>query len=141
MLTVNHLAPYLPYGLKLQTTNLDVVELETLSRTSINIKGRTWVYGSYCDIEDVKPILRPMSDLEEQIDHDGYEFVPIEWLENRYDTLDIHEQAKRLIETINWVNQCDYMLIMHLIEWHFDVFGLIDQGLAISIHEIPKTEK
>lgn len=62
----------------------------------------------------------------------------VEWLEDEYYTLDYHRQCLRLLEEDgeNLVNQSDYMLIGHLLEWQFDVFGLIDEGLAIDVNTL-----
>jgi hypothetical protein len=66
-LTLEHLAPYLPYGLKILNGWGDIKKLNY----------------SYLDDENngfinhVKPILRPLSDLTEEIEHNGVKFVPI----------------------------------------------------------------
>lgn len=69
-----------------------------------------------------------------------YRYRPckIEWMEDEYYTLDYHRQCLRLLEEDgeNLVNQSDYMLIGHLLEWQFDVFGLIDEGLAIDVNTL-----
>ena len=59
--------------------------------------------------------------------------MPIEWLEEKYYTVDLHKQCEKIIEDENWINQSDYMLIENLLEWHFDVFGLIKKGLAVPL--------
>ena len=75
-----------------------------------------------------KPILRPLSDLKEG------DFG--EYLIEEFYTLDFEKQILRILEDNRWVNQCDYLLIQLLIENHYDVFGLIDKGLAIDINTI-----
>ena len=82
------------------------------------------------------PILRPLSDLVKEIEVNGEKFVPTDYFEDKYYTLDLHKQCERIIEDENWINQSDYMLIDYLFEWHFDVFGLIDAGLAIDINTL-----
>lgn len=84
-----------------------------------------------------KPILRPLSDLVNTITHNGEEFIPVEWLEDMYYTLDLHKQVMMLInDTPDWVNQLDFMLVMHLIEWHFDIYDLIGEGLAVNVNDL-----
>ena len=34
-----------------------------------------------------------------------------------------------------------YGLVSKLIEWHFDVFGLIEKGLAIDINTLPQSSE
>lgn len=134
-LELKHIAPYLPYGLRIKgETHGDIEELTGLSGGCVMINGNI---KAWCDIFDVKPILRPLSDLTNEIEHNGEKFVPIEYLEDKYYTIDLHKQCMRLLEEEgeNWINQTDYMLIDYLFEWHFDVFGLIDNNLAININQ------
>jgi hypothetical protein len=39
-------------------------------------------------------------------------------------------------DLVDEITHESYLLIQKLIEWHFDVFGLIEEGLAISIHDV-----
>lgn len=126
-LTLEHLAPYLPYNLQVRTqyTGGKINNPRDLTTSTIHsfirCNGRLTII----------PLLHPLSQLAEEIEHKGKKLVPIEWLEDMYDTLDLHKQCGYLLKDERWVNQCDYMLICHLIEWHFDVFGLIEKGLAM----------
>ena len=127
-LTIEHLAAYLPYEVHLMN------KYGNWHNTTLN-KGI-----SIYQMLDMKPILRPLSDLIKEIEHNGEKFVPIDWIEEKYYTLDLHRQCKRFLEEDgeNWINQSDYMLVVHLIEWHFDIFGLIETGLAINYNELNK---
>lgn len=87
-LELKHLAPYLPYGLKLvyldgSIRDLIYLDLQSLSRI-----------GIYC-----KPILRPLSDLTKEIEVNGEKFVPIIELQN-FETTHflIHCDSKKIIE-------------------------------------------
>jgi len=130
-LKLEHLAPYLPYGLKCWSTTI-ILNSETENRIYemglISLRGVLKGTGI--------PILRPLSDLTKEIAVNGKTFVPKELLEARYYTLDLYKQCDRIIEDSRWINQCDYLLIQHLLEWHFDVFGLIEKGLAIDINTL-----
>lgn len=150
-LELKHLAPYLPYRLMILKDD-KIAQLTGLSNPYKTLagyflsgelktpnKGFRESYSFYVDeknLDRFKPILRPISDLENVIPHNDKKICLIEWIEDFYCTLDLHEQAKRLINDLRWLNQCDYMLVCHLIEYHFDVFGLIEQGLAIDINTI-----
>ncbi len=41
-----------------------------------------------------------------------------------------------IVEDNRWINQVEYLLIIHLLEWHFDVDNLIEKGLAIDVNTL-----
>jgi hypothetical protein len=129
-LELKHLAPYLPYGLK-GVYHESIITLSLNGFSSATEIGYDISLFLKCEI---KPILRPLSDLTIEITHNGQTFVPIEWFEEKYFATDLPAQCERIIEDDRWVNQSSYMLIEQLFEWHFDVFGLIEKGLAIDIN-------
>ena len=120
-LELKHLAPYLPYGLQITVVNRKL-ELGTHhSDKTIHIDMVVRKESLY------KPILRPLSDLTKEIVHNGEKFVPnkrLDWalaiVENMV------EQGNITGYGLSWD------LWQLLFEWHFDVFGLIDKGLAIE---------
>jgi len=140
-LTIKHLVPYLPY--KLQCLAMgegkQQFELQGISDcdyADLHEIGRT-VCEQY-DFEDVFPILRPISDTIKEITHNGKKVI-IEW-----DGLDEYDE-RALLETIDCSTQIDldgsesyvlecmnYSDFQILVEYHFDVFGLIQKGLAID---------
>jgi hypothetical protein len=69
----------------------------------------------------LKPILRPLSDMTEE---EKKEFDLIEHNGSSYPTV-----AYALAPCFKW-----------LLEKHFDLFGLIEAGLAISASSLPKSE-
>lgn len=126
----HQLAPYLPYGLKAKFQ-------KTQDR-----KCRKYVIGTigamYCEKNgDVsitcfdtvnaapytfKPILRPMTDLtKEELIEQGFTSY-IDYL--------THEKRTPL--------EAPYNKVQYLLSKHYDVFGLIEQGLAIDINTIIK---
>lgn len=176
-LEVKHIAPYLPYGLKgvLIRDIRDTFTDEEWCRDVENFnKGVIWDYAGYVDEDlelplgegefsgflirkeyaytsadyDVKPILRPLSDLLNEIEVDGEKIIPIEWFEigdednnsNEYDfgNIRIIRSLKSLAKngSLNDIIFLPYGLIQKLIEWHFDIFGLIEKGLAIDINTL-----
>ena len=133
-LELKHLAPYLPYGLKIQGINHgEIAELSCCTETSVNITARTFQYGMWADIFDIKPILRPLSDLTKVIQHNGNEFIP--YIEYNY-IREFLEELSTLDHT--YMDHVQYKVIEVLFELHFDVFGLIEKGLAIDINTIKK---
>jgi hypothetical protein len=129
-LELKHLAPYLPYGLKIQgTTHGEIAELSCCTETSVNITDRGFAYGMWADIFEIKPILRPLSDLATNDDV--------------FDLL--YEECQGIDENIDY--WCEFEGDMFntsisfrasqiLIKNHFDVFGLIPTGLAININTL-----
>ncbi len=123
-LELKHLAPYLPYGLQIQmhsgTWTLERHLMQMLATES----GHT-----------NKLILHPISDLTKEIEHKGEKFNPFdelckfsdytEWL------MSIEDDLYEMSTPQRWA----YELVEKLFEWHFDVFGLIDEGLAIDTNK------
>jgi hypothetical protein len=122
-----HLAPYLPYGLKWKMEGFPGFEQQYFN-TRVDYSTKK-----------MKPILRPLSDLTKEIEHNGEKFVPAESVVSFYkgcrsgsDFKIVMDQfTKRLKEQI-----LSYDQVQKLFEWHFDVFGLIESGLAIDINTI-----
>lgn len=99
-LELKHLAPYLPYGIRVR------VDYYTQHEGRIFNFSPTILLDFSRDEYIVKPILRPLSDL----DQDGE------------------------INTPDYLQGCCYSYVQHLISRHYDVFGLIEQGLAIDFN-------
>lgn len=197
---LKHLAPYLPYGLKvkiLPISNLyeeQITDIDCMSNEFVTFKKAPdfyWV-DEEPDIE-FKPILQPLSDLVNLIEFNGRQFVPliellqihltdskwgltskfdvVKWFADEtqkgvmngkyytirysyelsdstvsvtdltYDTafnrFTLREKQPR--EKQLWLNYKP--LEEKLIEWNFDVFGLIDSGLAINKNNVPQIQK
>lgn len=127
-LELKHLAPYLPYGLEIWFKTSKRVKIHTMSANNINdVLHYTTNY---------KPILRPLSDLTKEIEHNGEKFVPIERIDknNNLEILKcLHDQD---FDFPNDTDLFPYWVVCSFIEYHFDVFGLIDKGLAIDINTL-----
>ena len=147
-LEIKHLAPYLPYELKLKCWDLTDVYYQLLGIdidfngkfgfvlnekrnplhvVSINDKPLNSAF--YLNYDEVKPILRPLSNISKIIEHDGKRFKPFDVLAKRAQEYipEKNLNKKDISELLG-----NYSQVEKLIEWHFDVFGLIDKGLAIS---------
>lgn len=84
---LKHLAPYLPYGVQLKgNTHGDIFTLEALKETGLRTTETG--YDNWEDLYDFKPILRPLSDLTKEIEHNGEKFVPL------------HQMVKDLVEQV-----------------------------------------
>lgn len=129
-LKIEHLAPYLPYGLKIKTNNqIRTLSIEILTTTENKINNVLMGLGH-------KPILRPLSDLTKPYKNDATyaEFVGIRHIIN--DEVEsehyYYDGASRYVH-IQHLTFSDFMI---LVENHFDVFGLIPNGLAIDINTL-----
>lgn len=148
-LTLGHLSAYLPYGLRMIFEGKEGREITLSSITNqgkygVVISGGTGpMWLNSCGF---KPILRPLSDLTKEIEHNGEKFVPtVELGKIRvgigiYRPIASDRPIELNIETEDYSQSIDlhegYLVMQKLIEWHFDVFGLINKGLAIDINTI-----
>ena len=119
-LELKHLAPYLPYGVAYNYTNSDRVSVLTSDVIARREKLRT--------LDKIRPILRPLSDLTKEIEHNGKTFVPLYF----WDDKDRISLLASCATEVIYIEYLEYFIFEQLIEWHFDVFGLIDAGLAIE---------
>lgn len=126
---------YLPYGVKVVDDEYkDIHTLFTVcSNNSIVVKNNedkgvdVLIYG------DFKLLLRPLSDLEKEIEHNGEKFVPVERIEEIFG---LNSQWIGWGGVNDGMMHFDYEIVHKLLEWHFDVFSLIDQNLAINLNEV-----
>ena len=131
-LTLEHVSAYLPYKLKAyQTVFTQVKGGKDKATKEIRIVNSTTIYnffqlGKYKAHEHVKPILRPLSDLTKEIEHNGVKFVTKDFIHYTYPSEMIG------LNPATW----SYRVLIKLFELHFDVFNLIPQNLAIDINTI-----
>jgi len=172
-LEIKHLSAYLAHDLKCFAIGEIVNETECsenptpktfllhgLVNNKVSILGRE---KHMVELDEVFPILRPMSDLSKIINHKGEEFIPLGRLHYKYvltasgkrntkAKYSYHEEngivgtwtgngaEGRFGVSINLNNifNCNYKMIQWLISWHFDVFGLINDEIAIDINTLSK---
>ena len=180
---LEHLAPYLPYGLKCRTKIGDLF----LNRLTNCETFKAWFVYTYdsknnlvkhnyeantsndntCGkgfrLNEIKPILRPLTDLTKEIEHNGEKFVPIMYCANTllndkndmfFKDIIFGDRCVKMyvkcgilgfntivkydndIKSIKHGNDTTYEIQQKLLEWHFDVFGLIEKGEAIDINTL-----
>ena len=116
-LKIEHLAPYSPYKLNyfVDFEDGDVAIYEMIGMFTDS--GEIYLDGYETNLEskNCKPILRPLSDLTEDL-------LCISWIEN--------------IQDKELGAECPYDVWQVLFANHFDVFGLIEKGLAIDINTL-----
>lgn len=122
VLQVVFLAPYLPYGLNVFT---DAFSTENKIYKMV-FKNETVSYRGGIEVNDVinycKPILKPLTDITEE------EYVILDGCHNF--------SSMRFSDLEKDPTRYPYTIVQKLIEWHYDVFGLIEKGLAISVHDV-----
>lgn len=133
-LELKHLAPYLPYGLKL-FGGIRQVEYEmNFSILEYMINNDTLLI----------PILRPISDLTKEIEVNGERFIPanIFWIEygGGCQGVSKNKWKSEFIDNILYspITTLPFGVIQKLFEWHFDCFDLLSNNLAINYNEIYK---
>jgi len=143
-----HLIPYLLYKLRLKEKNWNYIYLMvgiTFSHIYATEIGDDEIFDIDILEQNIKPILHPLSDLTKEIEHNGERFTPIKLIQLFIDpnfpySHDGEESWEVFYQSANdtWQidKNCSYKVIEKLFEWHFDVFGLIDQGLAIDINTL-----
>ena len=142
-LELKHLAPYLPYGLKLKGKYTGI----NWSMIGFNKHMIMVDSGNYVGCDSVKPILRPKSDFNKYIKAlDGNEFLPeLEIFKCTgvdtciFDIMDGFELCiDPPVDSIYIFLTFDqyYGVCQKLFEWHFDVFNLIKKDLAIDFNSI-----
>lgn len=167
-LEIKHIAPYLPYGLKVQHESIDedvteICNIESLSLDCVTFDNGCDFYfdDSEYDNPIIKPLLRPLSDLYKEIN--GVVGI-IELAKIEHPCSAYHILRSKVVEVagdnqssmsfkydlednyfINSNFDCDdeYYPIMYqldlftyLFHHHYDIFGLIDKGLAIDLNSI-----
>ncbi len=138
-LELKHLAPYLPYGLKFEyfgdvwtTVSIHFMRKFFITGTMRANNNRNFLF------QNIKPILRPLSDLTKEIAYHGENEIGVDYI------CTSNRQAEQYMETIpkNQFN-CDALKWWQfeiLLEMHVDVFGLIDAGIAIDINTLEAVE-
>lgn len=167
-LSITHLAPYLPYGLKgiayvSKDIALDYVDIIGCNRSELYCEYTSEMYKNMSgarklfDLYEVKPLLIPISSLYTEMEDGTVPIVELariavdyEWglgkhycdglyidaAESIYDIF-YYNESHKVFELANIYgiggvapNQLD--LFTYLFSHHFDVFSLIDKGLAID---------
>lgn len=147
-LTLENIACYLPYGLR-------VIRVNENSNTYANpgpytiigadINNVYYLNGSGFQITNAKPILRPM-DLTNPIEIDGKEIIPVcelckisygsDYEDRDYDENELCEMEQVIISLSYFTDTLTLDNAHWLFKHHFDVFGLIERGLAIDINKL-----
>ncbi len=128
-LELKHIAPYLPFELKI-TYGDGNIDWNIMSSNHLSDLGNS-------DFQQFKPILRPLSDLTKQTEADIVEYSDIERVVFSGNPSDLY-----FVNTEEKTYLSDYMQAYEkLLKEHYDVFGLIEKGLAIDINTLKHNSK
>ena len=115
-LELKHLAPYLPYELNIQNNSGDFHKMTGYTLDAYFIKKHT---------VSPRPILRPLSDFNKGLYSEIFKTFYLNW-----------QNSEDFCLTPIGVNSVSYELANILIKNHFDIFGLIEKGLAINVNTL-----
>lgn len=137
-LELKHLAAYLPYELRVKILNYKY----DCTGEQFGVLSGYYFYDGIPhfhmnqnrtqagkDISLFVPILRPLSDLTKEIEVNGEKFIPIEKISPVSNFFNVDFLIKTPLAS-------SFEVVIKLLELHFDVFGLIDKGLAIDINTL-----
>lgn len=137
-LKIEHLAPYLPYRLKMRCIEDKTNHILTIAHQTYDLS----TVGLYPILKGdfykkFKPILRPLSEFEYDHIVQIKEHLRIGQWCDYYDTY-FDAWFDDIANIDKLVLQCPYEIMQFFLKCHFDIFNLIPQGLAISINDINK---
>lgn len=126
---LSQIASYLPYKLKLLWVNSHNDSGETLV-SEMTINKLEYVLRGYNKHATVKLILKSMNDLtNKELDSAMWKIghrSHIDW------TTTEREYWIEKCGRDGWIKDIPYAIMTYLFENHYDVFGLIEQGLAVD---------
>lgn len=139
-LNKNHIIAYISYDLKvIRHDNEDYIlnvigfddEYLILSKVKTPNDEITKIKSRWCDINDNKLILKPLSYLEDQLRTEKFSILNMQSLTHD-DLAKLCEIAEKLVVEPSHISLAAYMW---LIKNHYDVFELIEKGFAIDINK------
>jgi len=133
-LELHHIASYLPYQLKIMQYRDDLKLsfesiLISLSNDTLGVTSTRFPFNERIQYDEAKLILRPLSDLTKRIDKDE-DVTFLDWIISEYEI-----DVIAFIE-VNGIERLPYEIMEYLFEWHFDIYNLIKNNLAIDINTI-----
>jgi len=125
-LTLHHILPYLPFGLMVEVTSVDGIDIEPFTAMQIvdgyeiaQISNTDYYFGDENEFS-IKPLLYSLDDYK-----------------NAYATKILPEPYKQIVWELSngllgrTIDTMPYAAIQAMAEAHIDIFRLIDAGLAV----------
>jgi len=142
-LTIRHLAPYLPYGLKIlngkiQYDLIGVMPYKTITKSfedefRLIVKSEDNAMDEFPLDKHTQIIFRPLSDLTKEIEVNGQIIKPIDYIST---SLKDSQQIMRRVAHELPLDTLEYWKIQRLAELHFDFQNLIKENLAIDFNSL-----
>ena len=132
---MKHIVPYLPYKLKIFVEsdgflqNNETFEINAITQNGVNVTIKTFPFNTDYSFDEFKIILKPLSDLNKNIDKDE-DVTFLDWIISEYE-IDVIAFIK-----VNGIERLPYEIMEYLFEWHFDVFGLREKDLCVYYDEL-----
>ena len=121
------------------------------------IMGNGWEFD-FDELEEITVCVRPLSQLTETIEHGGERFVPLkrmfemEWPNHKEENpnrwyyevvpnwafISHNSTATSTKVELGDIGQNPWWMIQIMLSWHFDIYHLIEAGLAEPIPSIPQ---
>ena len=150
-LELKHIVPYLPYQLTVYDDELGVTRIIVIYDIGdgeclfLDNKGDST--NTSREFDDIKLILRPLSELTKEVGKEHlFELLRMQYMnikdinKCKVENDGIYYGDVRLsylnYEQPEGIQQLRYPAIQYLFKYHFDVFGLIEKGLAIDKNTI-----
>jgi hypothetical protein len=134
-LELKYLVGYANHNLKIQIQEVGesafISELEGIDFKTKRIIAKEYNSSLYWKLTEIKPILYPLSMITKEIEINGEMIVPIEWF-IKEDWYGCYELERMNNQNFINLNTLPYCITEQLLEWHFDIYGLIEAGLAID---------
>lgn len=133
---LKHVKHYLDAGVEALriSKGMFTCDADVHEKIKINTRNIDCLFGKQYRVISCKLILRPLSDLTEEIEVNGEKFIPMTKLEELYpDHISVNPRPVMSNETIEMSYYKEYE---NLFEWHFDLFGLIEENKAVNINTI-----
>ena len=137
-LKTKHLAPYLPYNLKCEVLNSgqekEIGEMIAVYDDNSACFGN--IIESEKGFEYIKPILKPMLDFETYFAKIFETNKDIkEYLNEGFITID--NNFINIEDMLTYKPECmPFGVVQLAFKHHFDIFGLIEKGLAIDVNTL-----
>lgn len=147
-LEIKHLKGYLGTGLMCSITDLindkdenHIKALSGIHYDGLCILGTGGMFGFYQRaFLSIKPIVYPLLSLVKPFGKKDEKFIPIEKLSDLFNVeLSMDSEDSFFFGNnesggiILSIEQLHFNMVEKLYEWHFDVHGLIEKGLAIDV--------
>lgn len=149
-LLIKDLCARLPYGVKVQTPDIDrgnchKFESGIFTLHEINIYGLVEIFEEeigVISIEDIKPILFPMSAINQEIEVNGEKVKIYGIINNNFNHrffIDSDGDISIEGDDASYVYLKEYSFILDTFHrYHIDYRNLIGKGLAISVFDLPE---